>query len=39
VITSRKTSRRGSVAQMGKKRNPYWLVMGKTEGNGMFGFL
>jgi hypothetical protein len=39
VITSRTTSRSGSVAQMGKKRNPYCLLMGKPEGNGMLGFL
>jgi hypothetical protein len=32
-------SRLESVVQLGKKRNPYWLLMGKPEGNGMLGFL
>jgi hypothetical protein len=30
AITSRKTSRMESVVQLGKKRNLYWLLTGKT---------
>jgi hypothetical protein len=33
------TSRLESVVQLGKKRNPYWLLTGKPEGSGMFRFL